>query len=826
MSRKLLSSMLLLLGGLAANAQCPTGDLVITTQAQLDQFALDYPGCTNLPGSLYMYEYAGEDPVALDIVDLTPLSNLVTIGGDFDLGYASGLTSLDGLDNLQSVGGYFSLYYMNTLSDMTALGNLTTIGGDAIFYYNLSQTNFVGLENLESIGGFLQVQYNYFLEDFTGLSGLESIGNISATNNEMTSMDGFLSLTTVDGNIFLDANPSLANLNGLSGLTNVNGYIFINGSPLLSDISGLQNISAAGIDPVNGLQIQNAPLLNRCHYASICQMNEDGIPLVFDNGPGCRTAAEVVAQCEAGCTDLTIFNGTAWSNGVPDADTTAIIAGDLVVSEDLSACVLIAYEGVNVPSGYDLNIKGAVLTDYDNADLVMAGGANLLQNLDVANNGSIHMERSVDLNRLDYVYWGSPVTGQNLRAFSPATLENRFYVLNPAVNGYDAVFETGGNLDEDPATYEFVPGTGYMVRAPDNFPNVPDPKQAFAGAFDGTPTNGEVTVATTNGADVYHLLSNPYPSTIDADDDNGGFLDLNPGTLYFWTHTDQVSGADNYALYNGSGGTAATAGGDAPNGTIQVGQGFIFDNTGAQASVTFNNAMRVGNNDNQFFRWSNDKDRIWLNLARETVPVGQMMIAYMEGTSTGFDLGFDGKMLTSGVSLCSLGEGVRYGIQARGVFEVQDVVPLSLNATTDGNYTVSIDHVDGLFSEDQDIFLKDNLTGTVHDLKENDYTFSSAAGMFNERLQVQFTAALGTESPGIEANGVAVYPENNILTVSSSRKALKGVRVYDVRGRLLFKSTAVEQQKTALAGLPTQNQLLLVEVTLADGTSVIRKTAF
>lgn len=829
MSRKLHSSLLLLFAWLAASAQCPTGDLTITTQADLDQFALDYPGCTNLPGSLYMFvNDEGGNPVMLDITDLSPLSNLETIGGDFDIGYAAGMTSLDGLDNLQSVGGYFSLYYMDSLSDLTALENLTTIGSHAIFYYNSAQADFAGLENLESIGGYLQVQYNYALEDFTGLSSLETIGiSLSATDNAIASMDGLSALRLIGDQLYLENNWNLASLTALSALTDLAYKVDINNCPALTSLSGLHNLD---LDSSNEVEITNCPTLTTCAINSICALIlNDGVLTLSGNGTGCNSEAEIQPSCPT-CPFSTTWNGTQWSFGLPNRAKITTVEDDFIVGTDLGACTLTINNGaaVTVEQGFNLTVTGDLAVDTGNgALLIVENGANLVQ-VDAAavNTGDVRIERSVDLNRLDYVYWGSPVTGQNLRSFSPATLEPRFYVLNPAANAYDAVFETGGTLDEDPATYEFVPGTGYMVRAPDDFPNVPNPKQGFDGAFVGTPSNGNVTVTTTNGASVYHLLANPYPSTINADNADGGFLDANAGTLYFWTHTDQVSGIDNYALYNNSGGTASIAGGEAPNGTIQIGQGFIFDNTANLASVTFDNAMRVGNNDNQFFRSSNQKNRIWLNLSREAVPAGQMMVAYIDGTSTGFDLGYDGKLLTAGTSLSSVTGGVRYGIQARGGFDFQDVVPLSLNATTEGNYTVSIDHVDGLFSAGQDIFLKDNLTGVLHDLKQGDYTFSSVAGTFDERLQLRFAPALGIEIPGIADNAVTVYPENNVLTVSSSLETIKGVRVYDVRGRLLFESASVPGQKVALAGLVAQHQLLLVQVMLGDGTSLIRKTAF
>ena len=63
-------------------------------------------------------------------------------------------------------------------------------------------------------------------------------------------------------------------------------------------------------------------------------------------------------------------------------------------------------------------------------------------------------------------------------------------------------------------------------------------------------------------------------------------------------------------------------------------------------------------------------------------------------------------------------DNVDYAIQGKSLpFDATDVVPLKLTVTSAGNYTISLDHVDGLFSASQDIFLRDNQTGFVQDLK-------------------------------------------------------------------------------------------------------------
>ena len=78
-------------------------------------------------------------------------------------------------------------------------------------------------------------------------------------------------------------------------------------------------------------------------------------------------------------------------------------------------------------------------------------------------------------------------------------------------------------------------------------------------------------------------------------------------------------------------------------------------------------------------------------------------------------------------------------IQGRSLpFDAADVVPLAFKTTSAGNFTIAIDHVDGLFSGAQEVFLKDNTTGAETDLKAGSYQFTATAGVDNARFSLTF----------------------------------------------------------------------------------------
>src|SRR5690606_29817153 len=154
--------------------QCPAGTVSLTSQAQIDDFATNYPNCTEISGDLYI---SGST-----ITDLSPLSNLTSVGGYLRISTNSSLTDLDGLSNLTSVGGYLQIGSNSNLTNLDGLSNLTSVGGYLQIYNNSNLTNLNGLSNLTSVGADLVISYNYSLTDISGLQNIDP-ASILSTND-------------------------------------------------------------------------------------------------------------------------------------------------------------------------------------------------------------------------------------------------------------------------------------------------------------------------------------------------------------------------------------------------------------------------------------------------------------------------------------------------------------------------------------------------------------------------------------------------------------------------------------------------------------------
>jgi len=512
------------------------------------------------------------------------------------------------------------------------------------------------------------------------------------------------------------------------------------------------------------------------------------------------TAAEWPSA--SGPSSVTINSGSYTLN------SSKSLSEDLILS---TGTALTVPSAMNITVGDDLINNGGTVTIENNANLIQNGTTN-------DNVGDVTVFRnSASLFKLDYTLWSSPVAGQNLLAFSPSTLPNRFYTYNSGTDNYSPIV---------PSTNDFEEGIGYLIRMPDNHPTAT--ATIWNGSFDGVPNNGNVSVSVAN--DTYNAVGNPYPSTLDADD----FINTNGITeaLYFWRKTNNAA-TSSYATYTLAGGvgTGSNSGdplGLVPNGVIQVGQGFIVKST--STSINFDNTMRIGDNGNQFFRNSSEieNNRIRITATGDNGFYSQLLVNYRSEATDAYDAALDGRYINdSENAFYTLLDDEPFTIQARALpFENIDVVPLGFKTTTAGTFSITLNEKDGVFADNSAIFIKDNALGTWHNITESPYEFVSETGVFSERFEIVYQEPLSIGDAAVNANHFIVVKENNSLTVRSAQEEITSVTIFDLTGRIIAKSDhhASTAVTIPLGSIPTQ--VLLVQMVTQNGTVVAKKIIY
>jgi hypothetical protein len=546
------------------------------------------------------------------------------------------------------------------------------------------------------------------------------------------------------------------------------------------------------------------------------------------------------------------WNGSAWSNGIPDIGTIIYINGNYSEDTDLTGCKIIVGNNavVTIPSDNTVHLSKSIRVN--SGSFTLENEAHLIQDTNIeANVGNIIVTRnSSSLFRLDYTLWSAPVAGQNLKNFSPQTHNDRFYEY-----AYVAASNNEFYVALDPIANSFQAAKGYLIRMPNlnSTPGYNDGNTSivFTGQFTGVPNNGTITRTLSTDGNRFTLVGNPFPSPINVH----AFFEANASVLregsalYFWRKKNN-SNASSYATmttdvycYNhaigGNVGEEQYGGiqwdshfndADPATWTINTGQGFIVRAkaelaAGSNPQLTFNAGMRRGNvHTNQFFRTMQNQDtpdvnsRIWIEM-HGADEIAQSALVYSSTATAGIDYGRDAEAMSGGnTGLWSKLDSYNLVIQARPQFTNADVVPMGYRVTAAGQYSLTVHRADGLFAGDQDIYIKDNLLGTVTSIKNNTYTFTTDAGVFNTRFEVVYApqGQLGTSQPSLD-NMVMVYQNNGAINITAGTLQINAVAVYDIGGRKLYEKTNINNTETAITNLNAAQQVLLVEINTVSG---------
>ena len=555
---------------------------------------------------------------------------------------------------------------------------------------------------------------------------------------------------------------------------------------------------------------------------------------------GQRSPSDHIVVAAATINTYTIADG--WSAGAPDnsGKWLDIQGGSPTLSQDATACGCNIAGGVNVivESGKTLHIDGN-LNIAASGMLTMMSGSSLLQNkIDPANLSRITVERiTTPMVVYDYTYYGSPVQDATLVGFSPNTLSDKYYKWNPVIQNWALVAPSS----------TMVPGQGYIIRAPQGWTAAP---LAYTGHFVGKPNNGDITANIMTGAASMNMVVNPYPSPLDLDAfqaENSAKLD---GTYYFWTHKTAINAtthqyaANDFAVYNNTGGTQAVPGGVVPTGKVAVGQGFMVKGKGAAVAadvVTYKNSMRLpATTQAHFYKAAANsvvdvnapvKNRVWLNFTGSTA-FKQILVGYLDGATEEYDNGYDGEISAdANVSFYSILGNKQLGIQGKGLpFNVSDVVPLGFKVNSAGTYKIELNNFDGVFAT-QDVYLVDKMTNVTHNLKGGAYEFITTPGTHDERFEITYVSLslqLGVASNGNTGSAtdfVAFKQENNLVVTAGSAE-IDMVRVYDLSGRMLIEKKGENANDVLISNPNWASQVLIVQMHTVDKLVLTKKVVF
>ena len=358
--------------------------------------------------------------------------------------------------------------------------------------------------------------------------------------------------------------------------------------------------------------------------------------------------------------------------------------------------------------------------------------------------------------------------------------------------------------------------------------------------FVGKPNNGDIYLPISVGKQ--YLIGNPYPSAIDAkkfirdniQQDAEGKIgnrstNIIDGNLYFWDHFGGgthflKSYEGGYSIFNLSGGVAAISNDNLTKNTkassvrtpasayfIPMAQGFFVTALDG-GEIQFKNSQRE-------FQKENNSVSMFLKSAKTSTssketsedifprfhlsfksPEGyqrQLLLAFIENTTDGIDIGYDA------INNENFPEDISWRlnnanlvIQAVPTLNENRILPLEVKLVKSGIVKINIDDAENM-PEATEIFIKDNLTGLMHNISKNPFEIELIAGKHTDRFVITFKtqklaegdvkieASLSTEEQNINKYiHVYVNKANNELQIESSvDQELVSVVLYNYLGQ-------------------------------------------
>ena len=505
----------------------------------------------------------------------------------------------------------------------------------------------------------------------------------------------------------------------------------------------------------------------------------------------------------------TTYNGSGWSNGLPDTTKKVTFTNNFTLSSDITACSVEIQNNAQIviPTGKNFTINGEL--ELTSGTMTVESDANLVQiNNDAQNIGNITVKRKAKMKRLDYTYWSSSVSGQNLKNFSSSTLDTRFYVYNEGNDYFDGVFNyssypgfTVANAFplQNKTTYNFETAKGYAIRAPNNYSTS---EQTVDWTFTGVPNNGIITLPVQRNGNGFNLIGNPFPSNISFSQFYSANSSIIDPIAYFWTNVNpnppiiQGSSYDgaNYAIRNLTGGVGAVNSTIAPTDEIVVGQGFIIKKTNVgNANIIFNNSMRTSSKGTFFnARTASTNNKIWLKLTTPAKNFNTLLIGYVKGATDGLDRGYDAEPITQSSDMFySVIDNKNLVIQGRNnSFTNNDIVTLGATFFEKGNYEISISQVEGIFNGSQAVYLRDKTLNKTINLSQENYPFYADAGDVKNRFELVYKpdATLATSNI-VKNEEISIYESDGKIFLENKSEKFKKIEIFDTAGKLIYTFT-------------------------------------
>ena len=215
-----------------------------------------------------------------------------------------------------------------------------------------------------------------------------------------------------------------------------------------------------------------------------------------------------------------------------------------------------------------------------------------------------------------------------------------------------------------------------------------------------------------------------------------------------------------------------------------------------------------------------EDDRFWLKLISPANLTSTMAVVYYEGGSNTFGAE-DSESKLGSDDIFSLVDDQKVAVNGKSSFVDTDRISLGTQHFQSGIYRIGLEAKEGVFAQEQPIYLKDKQTGSVTKLTEGTYSFEVEAGETADRFEIiyQPETVLMTDTKTKES--VVVYRDADQFIIKA-QKRLSSVFVYDLSGKMI-KVLKPNQKEVAVDANQLSSGVYVLSITSEDGEVFNRK---
>lgn len=488
-----------------------------------------------------------------------------------------------------------------------------------------------------------------------------------------------------------------------------------------------------------------------------------------------------------------IISGIEIESGSPTFDFDVEVEGDFNIGSGAGQ--------VQIAPGRCITVNGTTTI-----------GANLILSSDASgsacfidNGPLVYPNSKVDANIIvesyipskeEWHYVSSPVKNSTAESFAGAYL-----------NAYDTEqikWIPFSSLNQSLNTMQ-----GYSAKLPADYSGQ---KIEFSGELN-TAQSAPLLIDLIDGGDAYNLVGNPFPSSIDWDNENWTMTNI-ANAIYIWN-----AGTGSYTSYvDGVGVNGGTR-------YIAAMQGFFVEAIGSNPSLQIdNNDVRVPI-EATFLKSENEiQEQLRITLANDS-ETDEVIIRFVQNSTSGFDNDYDARKLFGKNSLAQIyienSDMEKQAIQSLSSIKETDFVSIGLQIEEPGEYELNFEWLDS-FTDNVTIALEDKKENSFMVLENLDsYPFNYQGMEESNRFVLHFKDVTAIDK--IEKESIKTYFSGGIIYISNtSDKELEWVKLYNMAGQLMEEVKLSNQQYERIEVRNLEKGVYVVQLT-ADKEQIQQK---